>query len=75
MNTYVEGIKKIVEAGGKVLVGNEVMDKNGGNFVKPTICEVEPTNPMIMEELFVPILYVMKFKTFDEAIEMNNSVP
>jgi aldehyde dehydrogenase family 7 protein A1 len=58
-----------------VLCGGEVMELNGGNFVKPTIVEVEPTNSMINTELFVPIMYVMKFKTFDEAIEMNNSVP
>lgn len=34
--------------GGKVLAGGEVMDLNGGNFVKPTIVQVEPTNPMVM---------------------------
>lgn len=75
MKTYTEGIEKIVAAGGKVLCGNEVISLNGGNFVKPTIIEVEPSNPMVKEELFVPIMYVMKFKTLDEAIQMNNSVP
>lgn len=58
-----------------MLCGGEVIQLNGGNFVKPTIVEVQPDNSMINTELFVPIMYVMKFKTFDEAIEMNNSVP
>lgn len=75
INTYVEGLDNIKKAGGKVLCGGEVIQLNGGNFVKPTIVEVQPDNSMINTELFVPIMYVMKFKTFDEAIEMNNSVP
>lgn len=75
VDTYVQGLDKIKAAGGKVLCGGEVIQLNGGNFVKPTIVEVHPSNPMITTELFVPIMYVMKFSTFDEAIEMNNSVP
>lgn len=51
-----------------MLCGGEVIQLNGGNFVKPTIVEVQPDNSMINTELFVPIMYVMKFKTFDEVI-------
>jgi len=30
---------------------------------------------IVHHEIFAPIVYVFKFKTLDEAIKMNNSVP
>lgn len=41
----------------------------------PTIFEVDSNHPVLMEELFMPILFVLRFKTLDEAIKINNSVP
>jgi len=46
-----------------------------GNYVYPTLVEIDPTAEILQEELFCPILYLMKFKDIDEAIEMNNNVP
>lgn len=47
-----------------------------GNFVEPTIVEMtNPYAPILQHELFVPILYIMKFDDLDEAIAINNSVP
>lgn len=55
--------------GGKLINGP-------GNFVEPTIVEMpNPYAPILQHELFVPILYVMKFDDLDEAIAINNSVP
>lgn len=45
-----------------------------GYYVEPTICETEPDDPLVQEESFVPILYVMKYGTLDEAIAYNNNV-
>jgi len=39
-----------------------------GNFVEPTIVEIDWRAPIVKEELFVPILYVLKFKTFEEGV-------
>lgn len=88
---HLDGIKKAVGHGGKVLTGGKKVENGlGGNFVEPTIIEVQANNPQIKLEVFSPILYVMKFKGtnvfffFDfaqllkdlsEAIELNNSVP
>ncbi len=33
-----------------------------GNFVQPTIVEISPDAECVKEELFAPVLYVMKFK-------------
>ncbi|KAE7998431.1 hypothetical protein FH972_002976 [Carpinus fangiana] len=64
----------LVLLGGKILVGGSVIESDG-NFVQPTIVEISPDASVVKEELFGPVLYVMKFKTLEEAIEMNNSVP
>lgn len=71
---FKDGIQEIKKQGGKILVGGNV--KAGeGNFVEPTIVEISPSAPIVQHELFAPVAYVMKFKTLDEAIALNNSVP
>ncbi|KAJ0008340.1 hypothetical protein Pint_29171 [Pistacia integerrima] len=67
------GLYKQVK-GGKILTGGTVIESEG-NFVQPTIVEISPKSDIVKEELFAPVLYVMKFKTFEEAVEINNSVP
>jgi aldehyde dehydrogenase family 7 protein A1 len=71
---YADGIEEIKKQGGKILVGGEVVERDG-YFVKPTIVEIDPFAEITKTELFVPIVYVMKFKTLEEAIKINNSVP
>ncbi|KAL8138612.1 hypothetical protein V2J09_004613 [Rumex salicifolius] len=60
--------------GGKILTGGSVVESEG-NFVHPTIVEITPDADIVKEELFAPVLYAMKFKTLEEAITINNSVP
>eukprot|EP01027_Heterolobosea_sp_BB2_P025709 GEZU01039464.1.p1 GENE.GEZU01039464.1~~GEZU01039464.1.p1 ORF type:complete len:513 (-),score=204.74 GEZU01039464.1:69-1607(-) len=72
---YEEGLKEIQKQGGKIIYGGKVLSDRPGNFVEPTIVESSHDLPIVKEELFVPILHVMKFKTLEEAIEYNNEVP
>jgi len=72
---YEDGIAEILKQGGKILYGGKVVKERKGNFVLPTIVEIDWRAPIVKEELFVPILYVLKFKTLDEGILINNSVP
>jgi len=71
---YSEGLKRIEAEGGKILVGGKVLEREG-NFVEPTIVAIHHDAPVVKEELFVPILYVIKIKSFEEAVEVNNEVP
>uniref|UniRef100_A0A9I9DV77 aldehyde dehydrogenase (NAD(+)) n=1 Tax=Cucumis melo TaxID=3656 RepID=A0A9I9DV77_CUCME len=64
----------VYKQGGKIVIGGSVIESEG-NFVEPTIVEISPNANVVKEELFAPVLYVMKFKTLKEAIEINNSVP
>jgi len=62
-------------AGGKVLCGGRAL-AGAGNFVQPTIISgVSNADACVQTETFAPILYMMPFKTFDEAIAMQNGVP
>lgn len=47
--------------GGKILVGGSIVESEG-NFVQPTIVEISSNAPVVKEELFAPVLYVMKFQ-------------
>ena len=62
-----------MKQGGKIVCGNEVLSGKG-NFVKPTITSVKHNSPIVHQETFVPILHTMKFKTFEEAVAINNEV-
>jgi len=78
VDAYEAAVARAVKEGGKVLVGGKAYrnDKSmpGPNYVQPTIVAAEPGHSYVMDEVFVPVLYVMKYKTLDEAIELNNSV-
>lgn len=71
---YENGLKTIQKQGGKIVCGGKRMSGDG-NFVEPTIVEISHDAPIVKEELFVPILYVIKIKSFEEAVKINNEVP
>lgn len=72
---YTDGIKEIKAQGGKIVHGGKAVELSGGYFVEPTIVEINHDAAIVKTELFVPILYVMKFSSVDEAIAWNNEVP
>lgn len=75
---YLNAIEKAKKEGGKILVEGGVLAGEGyesGCYVKPCIIEAKNEYHIVQEETFAPILYVMKYKTIDEAIAMQNGVP
>jgi aldehyde dehydrogenase (NAD+) len=46
----------------------------GGFYVRPAIVEVEAQHGMVLQETFAPILYILRYATIEQAIELNNSV-
>lgn len=78
VKNYLESIEKCKTEGGKFLVEGGVLDGdnyNSGCYVKPCIAEVKNEFKIVQHETFAPILYLMKYKTLDEAIAMQNNVP
>ncbi|GAB3096455.1 L-piperidine-6-carboxylate dehydrogenase [Lysobacter terrae] len=75
VDAYLDSVNKAKAAGGKVETGGAAIEGKG-NFVLPTIVTGLTNDAQIVQhETFAPILYVMKFKTIDEAIDMQNAVP
>ena len=70
-------IKTATEQGGTVHGGQRVTEgvAAGGAYVRPAIVEMPNQTPIVREETFAPILYVMEYQTMEEAIEMHNAVP
>jgi aldehyde dehydrogenase (NAD+) len=71
---YRAAIDEIKKEGGQILFGGHVLNRPG-HFVEPTIVRAENRWPVVQRETFAPILYVMTFRTIEEAIELQNSVP
>ncbi|KAG9353818.1 hypothetical protein JZ751_011942 [Albula glossodonta] len=71
---YKAAIEQAKQQGGTVVCGGQEMDRPG-NYVEPTIITGLAHNaPIVHTETFVPILYVLKFKTEEEAFAWNNEV-
>ncbi len=47
----------------------------GGTYMSPAIVDMPAQTAIVCEETFAPILYVMKWRTLDEAIALHNAVP
>jgi aldehyde dehydrogenase (NAD+) len=64
--------------GGRVATGGGRVTKGvppGGHYVQPAIVEIEADAAIVKQETFAPILYVLRYRSFDEAIRIHNDVP
>lgn len=78
VDSYLQAIEKCKKEGGTFIVEGGIYNNGtypGGCFVKPCIAEVSPDFKIVQIETFAPILYLMVYKTFDEAIAIQNGVP
>lgn len=75
---YLASLEKIKTEGGKMVVEGGVLTGAGyesGCFVKPAIAEAKNDMAIVQHETFAPILYLIKYKTLEEAIALQNGVP
>ncbi len=75
---YLAAIEKCKAEGGKFIVDGGVLKGKGyesGCYVKPCIAEAKNSFNIVQHETFAPILYIMKYKTMEEAIALQNGVP
>ncbi|MCX7043708.1 MAG: aldehyde dehydrogenase family protein, partial [Gammaproteobacteria bacterium] len=72
---FLAAIDKARAAGGTVRTGGSAIEGKG-NFVLPTIITGVPnSHEVVQTETFAPILYVIPYKTLDQALDMQNAVP
>ena len=72
VDDMLDGIRRIREQGGEILLGGERML---GCYVQPTLVRARPEMPILKEEIFAPILYLIEFDDLDQAIHWHNDVP
>lgn len=75
---YLNAVEKCKAEGGKFIVEGGVLKGKGfesGCYVKPCIAEAKNSFEIVQHETFAPILYIMKYKTLHEAIQLQNGVP
>jgi aldehyde dehydrogenase (NAD+) len=61
--------------GGEVLVGGKRLADKGACYVEPTIVKMPKQMPIVCDETFAPILYLMEYDDLEEAIATHNDVP
>jgi aldehyde dehydrogenase (NAD+) len=72
VENMMRGLDRIRQQGGEVLHGGRRLK---GCFVEPTIVRAHPRMPILQEEIFAPILYLIEFEKLDDAIAWHNAVP
>ncbi len=70
---YSQAIAAIKAAGGEILFGGKPLNREG-YFVEPTLVKAKNEWPIVKLETFAPILYLIPYSDFNEAIEMQNAV-
>lgn len=79
-----EAMQKSLEearaAGGRVTGGERIridgaLSGPGGFYVRPALVEMPHQTETVKRETFAPILYVMKYGDFEDAVRMHNDVP
>jgi aldehyde dehydrogenase (NAD+) len=65
------------DQGGKITGGGRALEDKFPNayYVKPAIAEMPEQSPIVCHETFAPILYVMRYSKFEDALARHNAVP
>ena len=68
-------LKRAEAEGGKIVAGGRRVATAGGAYVEPAIVRMGEQRGVVREETFAPILYVLTYDTFEEAMALHNDVP
>jgi aldehyde dehydrogenase (NAD+) len=72
VENMMRGLERIRQQGGEVIYGGKHLR---GCFVEPTLVKAPPSMPILKEEIFAPILYLIEFDRLHDAIAWHNHVP
>ena len=70
-----DALEQAKAQGGEILAGGKMRPDLGPNFVEPTIVKMPAQTDIVKRETFAPILYLLEYRTLDEAIRIHNDVP
>jgi aldehyde dehydrogenase (NAD+) len=78
VRSYTRAIEAGKQQGCRFLIDGKVLEGDGfesGCYVAPAIAEAKPDYPIVQEETFAPILYLLRYSALEEAIGIQNEVP
>lgn len=76
LNNFRNALDAIREQGGEIIYGGEILTGFPSElYVRPALADVENHWPIVQEETFAPLLYLIKYKDFEEALNLQNDVP
>jgi aldehyde dehydrogenase (NAD+) len=78
VRSYTRAIEAGKQQGCRFLIDGKVLEGDGfesGCYVAPAIAEAKPDYPIVQEETFAPILYLLRYSALEEAIGIQNDVP
>jgi aldehyde dehydrogenase (NAD+) len=73
-NGLERALEEARQAGGTVHGGGRYAEAGDGFYVRPALVEMPSQTGPMLRETFAPILYVVRYSTFDEVIEWHNAV-
>src|SRR5437867_7617903 len=68
-------IQRLKDEGGEILYGGERLTVPGDCYMKPCLATAKPDFEIVKHETFGPLLYLLTYRDFDEAIAIQNNVP
>lgn len=78
VETFIKAQEQVKKQGGKIIFGGEICTGgpfHSGCYVIPALAEVQNGFPIVQDETFAPLLYLIKYKSLEEAIALHNDVP
>jgi len=75
VDMVLDSIQRLKDEGGEVLYGGERLTVPGGAYMKPCLAAAKPDFEIVKHETFGPLLYLMSYRDFDEAMAIHNNVP
>ncbi len=69
-----QALDTALQQGGELLYGGNALDRTG-HFFEPTLVRVPADAPIVQEETFGPIMWLIEVDSLEEAIEVQNGVP
>ncbi|WP_095180947.1 MULTISPECIES: L-piperidine-6-carboxylate dehydrogenase [Pseudomonas] len=72
-----DALEQALSEGGRVFGGKRQLEEQFPNayYVSPAIVEMPEQSDVVCSETFAPILYVVGYSDFEEALRLNNAVP
>lgn len=70
-----KALQQAEQDGGQVLFGARRRPELGPQFVEPTIVRMPSQTAIVTRETFAPILYILEYENFDDALRLHNEVP